>query len=46
MGNNIQIVKADDVKQGDLALINDLNAALQTEKHRGSFSIIIFLFVF
>lgn len=34
------------VKQSDLALINDLNAALQVEKHRGIFSVIILFFLF
>lgn len=43
MGNNVKLEK---VKQSDLALINDLNAALQTEKHRGVFSVIILFFVF
>lgn len=44
---NIQLRKGEEeIKQGDLALINDLSAALQTEKHRGSFSIIILLAVF
>lgn len=31
------------IKQSDLALINDLNAALQTEKHYKSFAVIILL---
>lgn len=31
------------VKQSDLSLINDLNAALQTEKHHRSFAVIILL---
>ncbi|WP_208605821.1 MULTISPECIES: HlyD family type I secretion periplasmic adaptor subunit [Pasteurellaceae] len=34
------------IKQSDLALINDLNAALQVEKHRGIFSVIILFFIF
>ncbi|WP_208604187.1 HlyD family type I secretion periplasmic adaptor subunit [Rodentibacter heidelbergensis] len=34
------------IKQSDLALINDLNAALQVEKHRGIFSVIILFFLF
>lgn len=34
------------VKQSDLSLINDLNAALQTEKHTKSFAVIILFFVF
>ncbi|WP_439291408.1 HlyD family type I secretion periplasmic adaptor subunit [Lonepinella koalarum] len=33
------------VKNADLALINDLHAALQTEKHHRSFAMIILLFV-
>lgn len=33
--------KAEKVKQSDLPLINDLNAALQTEKHNRSFAVII-----
>ena len=33
-------------KQSDLKLINDLNAALQKEKHSGMFWMIIFFFVF
>lgn len=32
---------SDTVSQADLALINDLNAALQTEKHRGIFSVTV-----
>lgn len=34
------------VKQEDLRLINDLNASLQKEKHRGMFAMVIFLLVF
>lgn len=34
------------VKQADLSLINDLNAALQTEKHNKSFAVIILFAVF
>ncbi|EGV35455.1 HlyD family type I secretion periplasmic adaptor subunit [Neisseria weaveri] len=34
------------VKSKDMALINDLNAALQKEKHSGQFWVIILLFVF
>ncbi|OOF62927.1 hemolysin secretion protein D [Rodentibacter pneumotropicus] len=34
------------IKQSDLTLINDLNAALQVEKHRGIFSVIILFFIF
>lgn len=32
------------VSQSDLHLINDLNAALQTEKHRGLFAVVLVLF--
>lgn len=32
------------IKQSDLSLINDLNAALQTEKHHKSFAVIILFF--
>lgn len=35
--------KVEVVKQGDLGLINDLNAALQQEKHRGHYTIIYLL---
>lgn len=38
-------IVAEQVKQKDLALINDLNMALQTEKHRGLFSVIILFFI-
>ncbi|WGE76501.1 HlyD family type I secretion periplasmic adaptor subunit [Actinobacillus equuli subsp. haemolyticus] len=34
------------ISQADLALINDLNAAMQTEKHRGIFAVIILFFAF
>lgn len=34
------------IKDADLHLVNDLNAALQTEKHRGLFSVIIIFFIF
>ncbi|OOH87642.1 hemolysin secretion protein D [Pasteurellaceae bacterium 15-036681] len=34
------------ISQADLALVNDLNAALQTEKHHRSFAVIILLFTF
>lgn len=34
------------IKSKDLALVNDLNAALQKEKHSGQFWIIILFFVF
>ncbi|MGX2974864.1 HlyD family type I secretion periplasmic adaptor subunit [Ursidibacter arcticus] len=34
------------ISQSDLALLNDLNAALQVEKHNGSFAVIILFFVF
>ncbi|SSY80256.1 HlyD family type I secretion periplasmic adaptor subunit [Alysiella crassa] len=33
--------KPDNISSSDLHLINDLNAALQTEKHRGLFAVII-----
>lgn len=36
-----QSSNTDPIKQSDLALINDLNAALQTEKHHRSFAVII-----
>ncbi|OOF64385.1 HlyD family type I secretion periplasmic adaptor subunit [Rodentibacter sp. Ppn85] len=36
----------DEVKKADLVLINDLNAALQTEKHWGIFSVIILFALF
>lgn len=32
------------ISQSDLHLINDLNAALQTEKHRGMFTVVLVLF--
>lgn len=32
------------ISQSDLHLINDLNAALQTEKHRGLFAVVLVLF--
>ncbi|TDQ59818.1 adhesin transport system membrane fusion protein [Mesocricetibacter intestinalis] len=38
--------KQDEIKQSDLSLINDLNAALQVEKHRGTFAVIILFGVF
>ena len=34
------------IEKADLALLNDLNAALQVEKHNGIFSVVILLFVF
>ncbi|MDO4640587.1 MAG: HlyD family type I secretion periplasmic adaptor subunit [Neisseria sp.] len=34
------------VKSSDLSLVNDLNAALQKEKHHGQFWVIILFFVF
>lgn len=34
------------VSQADLALLNDLNAALQQEKHTGIFSVVILFFIF
>lgn len=36
----------EELKQSDLKLVNDLNAALQKEKHSGMFWMIIFFFVF
>lgn len=36
----------ENVKQEDLSLINDLNAALQTEKHNRSFAVIILFALF
>lgn len=36
----------ENIKDADLHLVNDLNAALQTEKHRGLFSVIIIFFIF
>lgn len=38
--------KPEKVAQADLALLNDLNAALQSEKHRGLFSVVILFFAF
>lgn len=35
----------DKLKAADLHLVNDLNAALQTEKHRGLFSVVIVFFI-
>lgn len=35
----------DKISQSDLHLINDLNAALQTEKHRGLFAVVLILFL-
>lgn len=37
--------KKEDIKQSDLGLVNDLNAALQVEKHTKSFVVIVFFFV-
>ncbi|MBP6393057.1 MAG: hemolysin secretion protein D, partial [Neisseria sp.] len=34
------------VKSKDLALVNDLNAALQKEKHSGQFWVIMLFFIF
>lgn len=34
------------ISQADLTLINDLNAAMQTEKHRGTFAVIMLFFAF
>ena len=39
-------VSEEKVEQSDLALLNDLNAALQVEKHNGVFSVVILFFVF
>lgn len=36
----------DQVSQKDLVLLNDLHSALQKEKHRGIFSVIILFFIF
>lgn len=44
--NNDKIKPLEQVKQSDLSLINDLNAAMQVEKHRGIFSVIILFFIF
>lgn len=38
--------KPEKVSQADLALLNDLNAALQHEKHHGSFAMIVLFFAF
>ncbi|MCU9998802.1 HlyD family type I secretion periplasmic adaptor subunit [[Pasteurella] aerogenes] len=38
--------KSEKVDPKDLNLINDLNAAMQTEKHTGIFSVVILFFVF
>ncbi|QLB14508.1 hemolysin secretion protein D [Mannheimia granulomatis] len=43
MSNNHSIEK---VKKSDLSLINDLNAALQVEKHHKSFAVIILFSIF
>lgn len=40
---NQSTTETEKVKQSDLSLINDLNAALQTEKHHRSFAVIILL---
>ncbi len=37
--------KNENISSSDLHLINDLNAALQTEKHRGMFAVIILFFI-
>ncbi|WP_277074422.1 HlyD family type I secretion periplasmic adaptor subunit [Simonsiella muelleri] len=37
--------KKENISSADLHLINDLNAALQTEKHRGLFAVIVILFL-
>lgn len=39
-------VSEEKISQADIALLNDLNAALQVEKHRGIFSVVILFFVF
>lgn len=39
-------VSEEKISQADIALLNDLNAALQVEKHRGVFSVVILFFVF
>lgn len=39
-------VSEEKVDQSDLALLNDLNAALQVEKHTGVFSVVILFFIF
>lgn len=41
-----KIKALEQVSQNDLNLINDLNAAMQVEKHRGIFSVIILFFIF
>lgn len=38
--------KQDNLKSSDMQLVNDLNAALQKEKHSGQFWIVILFFVF
>lgn len=38
-------VNKDSLNPKDLHLINDLNAALQTEKHRGLFAVIVIFFI-
>ena len=38
--------KQDNLKSSDMQLVNDLNAALPKEKHRGQFWIVILFFVF
>lgn len=38
--------KSEKVDPKDLNLINDLNAAMQTEKHTGIFSVVILFFIF
>ena len=44
---NTQEKKAERIKKRDLKLLNDLNAALQTEKHHGYFlTIILFVTLF
>lgn len=41
----MSIPNKDKLKAADLHLVNDLNAALQTEKHHGLFSVIITFFI-
>lgn len=39
-------VQQEQIDQADLHLLNDLNAALQVEKHTGIFSVVILFFIF
>lgn len=43
---SISSTSPEKVAQSDLALLNDLNAALQQEKHYGIFSVVITFFIF